>query len=73
VETKVATGTIKTWIDDRGFGFIRPDDGRGDVFVHVKSFEAARLGIPNEGDRVTYDVEPDARSGKLRAVNLARA
>jgi cold shock protein len=70
--TKVATGTIKTWIEDRGFGFIRPDSGGEDVFVHVKHFEMAGLGIPYEGDRLAYDVEPDPRSGRLRGVKLAR-
>jgi cold shock protein len=71
--TKVATGTIKKWVDDRGFGFIRPESGGDDVFVHQSQFEIAGLGIPREGDRVTYEVKPDPRSGKLRAMNLARA
>jgi len=72
VETNVATGTIKKWVDDRGFGFIRPEGGGDDVFVHIKEFEMARLGIPNEGDRISYSVEPDRRTGKPRAVNLTR-
>ena len=70
--TNVTTRTIKTWVEDRGFGFIRPDNGGEDVFVHIKQFEVAGLGIPYEGDRVTYDVEPDPRSGRTRAVKLAR-
>jgi CspA family cold shock protein len=67
------TGTVKTWVDERGFGFIRPDDGGNDVFVHIKEFEAAGLGMPTEGDRVSYEVESDRRSGRPRAVRLAKA
>jgi CspA family cold shock protein len=58
---------------DRGFGFILPDGGGEDVFVHVSQFEAGGLGAPNEGNRVSYDTEPDQRSGVMRAVGLARA
>jgi CspA family cold shock protein len=58
---------------NRGFGFIRPEGGGDDVFVHVSQFEMAGLGIPNEGDRLSYTVEIDKRSGKPRAANLTRA
>ena len=53
---------------DRGFGFIRPDDGTADVFVHISAFEDQGLDVPPVGDRISYDLETDSRSGKARAV-----
>jgi CspA family cold shock protein len=65
---RVFTGTIKKYIADRGFGFVKPDDGGPDVFVHLKAFA---LGIkPAEGMRVSYDVAPDSKSGKSQAVGV---
>ncbi|MGY8637452.1 cold shock domain-containing protein [Bradyrhizobium sp. 14AA] len=61
-------GTIKTYHDDRGFGFIRPDSGGTDIFFHLKSFSASLT--PEAGARVSYNLAPDQRSGKLQAVSV---
>ena len=62
-------GTVKFWDDSRGFGFIVPDDGGKDVFVHVTAVKAARMQPPQEGDRIAFDVESDKKG--LKAVDLA--
>lgn len=67
----MALGTVKFFNSSKGFGFIEPDSGSKDVFVHATAVEAAGLGSLNEGDRVTFDVQPDARGAK--AVNLKKA
>jgi CspA family cold shock protein len=64
-------GTVKFYNDQKGFGFIQPEDGGKDVFVHATAVEAAGLHSLNEGDKVTFDVQPDARGSK--AVNLKSA
>ena len=71
----MATGTIKMFNQDKGFGFIKPDGAAGgnDVFVHISSFEQAGMPVPKEGDRVSYDLGTDRRTGKSRAENLRRA
>ena len=66
----MASGTVKFFNASKGFGFIRPDDGGSDVFVHASALERAGLGGLNEGDHVTFEVEEDRRSGKLAAVDL---
>ena len=66
----MAQGKIKTWISDRGFGFIQPDGGGNDVFVHVKEFEKVGLSEPEVGERVSFDIETNIKNGKLAAVNL---
>ena len=66
----MAQGKIKTWISERGFGFIVPDGGGADVFVHAKEFEKVGLGEPEVGERISYDVETNIKNGKLSAVNL---
>ena len=66
----MAQGKIKTWISERGFGFIAPDGGGPDVFVHMKEFEKVGLGEPEVGERVAFEVETNPKSGKLAAVNL---
>ena len=58
-------GTVKFFNDDKGFGFITPDDGGKDVFVHVNGLNGGSL---NEGDKVSYDVEEGRRG--LNAVNV---
>jgi cold shock protein len=63
-------GTVKMFKMDRGFGFIKPDDGGSDVFVHVSELEKAGISSLSEGQRVTFDVEPEKRSGEPRAVNV---
>ena len=63
-------GTVKFFNDAKGFGFISPDDGGSDVFVHVSAVERAGLSRLGEGDQVEFEVEQDRRSGKLAAVEL---
>jgi len=63
-------GTIKFFNGAKGFGFIAPDDGGADIFVHVSAVERSGLTGLNEGDQVTFETEHDRRSGKLAAVNL---
>ncbi|MBT7898668.1 MAG: cold-shock protein, partial [Rhodospirillales bacterium] len=65
------TGTVKFFNTTRGFGFISPDDGSKDVFVHVTAVEASGMAGLNEGQKVNFDIEPDARGPK--AVNLSEA
>ncbi|HXP04091.1 MAG TPA: cold-shock protein [Stellaceae bacterium] len=64
-------GTVKKWIDERGFGFITPESGGQDVFVHF----SALVGMTElrEGQKITYEEEPDPRSGKQRATNVRTA
>jgi CspA family cold shock protein len=66
------TGKIMRWNADRGFGFIKPEGGGDDVFVHASEFEKAGLDAPKEGDRISYEVKADQRSGKSAAANLKR-
>jgi CspA family cold shock protein len=63
-------GTVKFFNGAKGFGFIAPDDGGADVFVHVSAVERSGLGGLKDGDQVQFEVEQDRRSGKLAAVNL---
>jgi cold shock protein len=66
----MATGTVKFFNDAKGFGFIAPEDGGADVFVHVSAIERAGLPGLSEGDQVAFEVEQDRRSGKASAVDL---
>ena len=66
----MASGTVKFFNVSKGFGFIAPEDGGPDVFVHVSAVERSGLRELNEGDRVSFEVEEDRRSGKLAAVEL---
>lgn len=65
----MATGTVKFFNATKGFGFIAPEDGGKDVFVHVSAVEAAGLRSLNEGQKVRFDVQPDPKGSK--AVNLS--
>lgn len=64
----MATGTVKFFNSQKGFGFIQPDDGGKDVFVHISAVERAGMGSLNEGQKVRYDVVSER--GKLAAANL---
>lgn len=66
----MATGTVKWFNGQKGFGFIQPDDGSNDVFVHVSAVERAGLQGLGEGQRVSYEVKLDARRGKSSAEDL---
>ncbi len=66
----MATGKVKWFNDQKGFGFIKPDEGGADVFVHISAVERAGLRTLNEGDKITFELERDRRSGKMAASNL---
>ena len=68
----MANGTVKWFNSSKGFGFIAPEGGSKDVFVHVSALERAGLHQLNDGQSVTYDLERD-RSGRESATNLALA
>lgn len=63
-------GTVKWYNDQRGYGFIQPSDGGKDVFVHVSAVEQSGLRGLSEGQKVTYELRTDGRTGKTSAVNL---
>jgi CspA family cold shock protein len=63
------SGTVKWFNGQKGYGFIAPDGGGKDVFVHVSAVEAAGLRTLNEGQKVNFDIQPDARGAK--ATNLS--
>ncbi len=64
------TGTVKWFNSQKGFGFIQPDEGGNDVFVHISAVERAGLRGLNEGQKVSFEVVADRRSGKSSADNL---
>jgi CspA family cold shock protein len=72
-EAEMATGTVKFFNHSRGFGFIEPTEGGPDVFVHVTAVERAGLPEIREGQKLSYEVETDSRSGKSAATNLQPA
>ncbi len=63
-------GTVKFFNGQKGFGFIQPDDGGKDVFVHISAVERAGMRALNEGQKITFDVVADRRTGKSSADNL---
>jgi cold shock protein len=69
----MATGTVKWFNETKGYGFIQPDTGGKDVFVHISAVERAGLRTLVEGQKISYDVEADRRSGKESAGNLKTA
>jgi cold shock protein len=66
-------GTVKFYNEQRGFGFIQPDDGGKDVFVHATALERAGIRRLVEGQKVSFDTEEDRRSGKTAVANLQAA
>ena len=64
------TGTVKWFNSQKGFGFIQPDGGGSDVFVHISAVERAGLYGLNEGQKISFEVVADRRSGKSSADNL---
>jgi len=63
-------GTVKFFDDARGFGFITPDDGSRDVFVHIKAFERAGAQVLSDGQKVSFDVVTSPKTGRPEAGNL---
>ena len=66
----MSSGTVKWFNSQKGFGFIQPDDGSKDVFVHISVVERAGLNTLNEGQKVSFDVVTDRKRGKSSAENL---
>ncbi|MCY6382256.1 cold-shock protein [Hoeflea prorocentri] len=66
----MTTGTVKWFNGTKGYGFIAPDDGGNDVFVHISAVERSGLSGLNEGDKVSYEIQVDQARGKSSAVNL---
>ncbi|MGQ2991691.1 MAG: cold-shock protein [Brevundimonas sp.] len=66
----MATGTVKWFNSTKGYGFIQPEDGGKDVFVHISAVEAAGLRGLDDNQKVSYELERDKRSGKESAVQL---
>jgi CspA family cold shock protein len=69
----MAVGTVKFYNSQKGFGFIVQDNGGPDVFVHASALEAAGMSPLVEGQRLSFDIEADRRSGKSAAANLQAA
>ena len=64
------TGIVKFFNTAKGFGFIQPDDGGKDVFVHISALERAGMHSLGEGQKVSFDTETDRRSGKIAVANI---
>ena len=69
----MAQGTVKWFNATKGFGFIQPDEGGPDVFVHISAVERAGMGSLNEGQKLSYELERDRKSGKMSAGSLTAA
>ena len=67
------TGTVKWYNETKGYGFIQPDNGGKDVFVHATALERAGMRGLAEGQKISYEVEADRRTGKESATNLQKA
>lgn len=66
-------GTVKFYNTQKGYGFIKPDDGGNDIFVHVTAVERSGIGSLVEGMRISFETEPDKRGKGPKAVNLQQA
>ncbi len=67
------TGTVKWFNEQKGYGFIQPDNGQKDIFVHISAVERAGLRTLKEGQKVSFEVVTDKRTGKSSAGNLQAA
>jgi|TARA_R110002124_G_scaffold20298_4_gene79827 CspA family cold shock protein len=72
-KTMQKTGTVKWFNDQKGYGFIQPDDGGGDIFVHISAVQKAGMHTLLEGQKVTFDLQEDPKSRKTSATNLKEA
>jgi CspA family cold shock protein len=68
----MATGTVKWFNSTKGYGFIQPDQGGPDVFVHVSAVERSGMSGLDEGDKLSFDLQNDPKKGKSSAVNLQK-
>ena len=73
LEKMMTTGTVKWFNSQKGFGFIQPNDGGTDVFVHISAVERAGLPGLNEGQKVNFEIKQDKMRGKSSAENLSLA
>lgn len=69
----MSVGTVKFFNTTKGFGFIQPDNGGADVFVHISAIERAGMRSVSEGQKLSFDVVTDSRSGKSAAENIQAA
>ena len=69
----MATGTVKFFNSTKGFGFISPDEGGDDVFVHISAVERSGMSTLVDGQKVSFDIEPDRMGKGPKAVNLSAA
>ena len=69
----MATGTVKWFNEQKGYGFVQPDDGSKDVFVHISAVEGAGLRTLKEGQKISFEIVTDKRTGKSSAGNLTAA
>lgn len=67
------TGTVKWFNEQKGYGFIQPDNGQKDVFVHISAVERAGMRTLKEGQKISFEIVTDKRTGKSSAGNLAAA
>jgi CspA family cold shock protein len=72
-EQAMSTGTVKWYNETKGYGFIQPDDGGKDIFVHATALERAGMRGLREGQKISYELQTDQRTGKTSAVNLQNA
>jgi CspA family cold shock protein len=69
----MSIGTVKWFNPAKGYGFIQPEDGTKDVFVHISAVERSGMGSLQEGQRVSFEAQRDSRTGKVAASNLQNA
>jgi CspA family cold shock protein len=69
-ELAMEAGTVKFFNEQKGYGFIAPDNGGTDVFVHISALERAGLSTLSQGQKVSFDTERDRRSGKMAVANI---
>ena len=67
------TGTVKWFNDQKGYGFIEPENGGGDVFVHITAVNKAGMQSLHEGQKITFEIQKDPKNGKNSAANLQEA